>query len=361
MDLIIVYKMGRFLVAVGLSGPLLLLALLPAQLALPVEAGVNPMPQMTMSFSSSGLIARPSFFEPGIAQVSGTLSIDKIPGERFVVTLSGSIDTGWGVGITPSMHAFQNNIRTVTFTVTVTVPPATPVELIGNMRIEARGDSLNLQPRIVGHVVVSVAPFYKLYIDSPNPYKEVTPGSRLSFLVELRNMGNSPDSYDIYIENQEELTGMGWTVSFSTPVVTKVRAADSKTVRLYVMAPQKSTLYKAEGSIINVRAISQNARDENLQVDMVYPFVVYERGTFIEPFGTSWGMFLLLIIVVPSAYVFRRARRWLRSRPRPAPEDSDYQDESDDYDDDYEDGDYDEEEADDDYDDGYDDKPAARK
>lgn len=332
--------MGCKLLVAGLVWPLLLLTIVPAQLALPAEASANPFPQMAMSFERSGITVTPSFFENGVQQVGGTLSIDKIPGERFVVNLFGSIDTGWGVGITPSLLAFQNNVKVVGFTVTVTAPPGTPVSLVGDLRIEARGKGLSLDPIVVGHVVVTVAPFYKLYIDSPNPYLEVTPGSKLSFLVELRNMGNSMDSYDIYVENQEELAGMGWTVSFSSPTVSKVRASDSKTVRLYVMAPQRSVLYKAEGSIINVRAISQNARDSGNQVDMVYPFVVYERGTFIDLFATSVGTVVLLAFVVPTVFAVRYIRRWQKAHPRPARDEFDDLDDDDYDDDDYEDEEY---------------------
>ena len=339
--------MGRKLLVAGLVWPLLLLTIVPAQLALPAEASVNPVPQMAMSFSSAGITVAPSFFEPGVQQVQGTLSIDKIPGERFVVTLSGSIDTGWGVGIAPSLLAFQGNTKVVPFTVTVNTPPSTSVDLVGDLRIEARGKGLSLDPIVVGHVVVTVAPFYKLYIDSPNPYLEVTPGSKLSFLVELRNMGNSMDSYDIYVENTQELAGMGWTVSFSSPTVSKVRAYDSRTVRLYVMAPQRSVLYKAEGSIINVRAISLNALDAGDQVDMVYPFVVYERGTFIDPFATSVGAVVLLAIVVPTAYIGRRVFRWNKTRPRPAKDEYDDLDDDDYDDDDYEDDDFEDDEHDD--------------
>lgn len=342
--------MGSNLVAVGLFAPLLLLTIVPAQLAVPVEAGINPIPQMTMSFEKSGIMVSPSYFAPGSASVGGTLSIDKIPGERFLVTLYGKIDTGWAVSITPQQVAFQNNIKVQGFTVTVTAPAATPTSLAGDLRIEARGDSLSLNPSVVGHVAVAVAPFFKLFIESPNPYKEVTPGSRFHFVVDLRNAGNSMDSYDIFVENQQELAAAGWTVSFTTPVVTKVRSTDIKSVRLSVMAPQKSTLYKAEGTVINVRAISQNARDANMEVDMVYPFVVYERGTYIDLLATSVATVVLLAIVLPMAYIARRVRRWNRTRPRPSEDDSEDGYDEDEYDDDYEDGDGD------DYDDDYDDE-----
>jgi hypothetical protein len=343
--------MVRNLLVAGLFVPLLLLAVMPAQLAVQAASSPNPIPQMAMTFEKSGIVVRPTFSQYGVASVGGTLTIDKLPGERFVVRLTGSIDTGWGVGISPTILAFQSGTKVVGFTVTVAAPYGTPASLVGDLRIEARGTGTTFDPLVVGHVVVSVAPFYMIRIDSPNPYKEVTPGSRLGFLVELQNWGNSMDSFDIYIENQEELAGMGWTVSFSTPVVTKIKSGGSKTVLLSVMAPQKSTLYKAEGSLINVKAVSQNARDEGNQVDMLYPFVVYERGTFIDPFATGWAALILVVIVVPSAYIFRRTRRWYKARPKPAG------DEYDDLDDEYEDDDEYDDEDDEEYeDDGVDDE-----
>jgi len=341
--------MGRNLVAVGLFVPLLLLTIVPAQLAVPAEAGVSPLPQMAMSFERSGITVAPTYSNPGSKTVRGTLSIDKIPGERLAVTLYGTIDTGWAIGISPMQLLFVNNLKVAGFAVTVTAPMGTPASLTGDLRIEARAQGLSLEPMVVGHVVVTVDPFFMLYIESPNPYKEVTPGSRLSFQVDLRNAGNSMDSYDIFIENQEELAGMGWTVSFSTPVVTKVRSGDIKSARLSVMAPQKSTLYKAEGTVIDVRAISHNARDTGGTMDRVYPFVVYERGTFIDPFATGWAAFVLVVLVVPSVYILRRVHRWNKTRPRPAKDEHDDLD-----DDDYDDEDYEDDEAyeDDEHEDG---------
>jgi hypothetical protein len=343
--------MGRILPAAGLLAPLLLLAIVPAQLAVPAEASPNPFPQMALSFSQSGIKLNPTFSQFGVASVQGTVSIDKLPGERFPVYITGTIDTGWGVGIAPSVILLMNNVKIAGFTVTVSCPPGTPANMVGDLRIEARGTGTTFDPIVVGHVVVTVKPFYMIRIDSPNPYKEVTPGSRLSFAVELQNYGNSMDSYDILIENQEELAGMGWTVSFSTPVVTKVRSGDSKTVRLSVLAPQKSTIYKAEGSLINVKAVSQNARDEGTLVDMLYPFVVYERGTFIDPFFTGWASLLIITFGSISVYILRRVWRWNKNRPRPVRDDLDDYDE-DEWDEEYEDDEYDdgEYEDDDDYD-----------
>ncbi len=338
--------MGRFLLVAGLFAPLLLLAVVPAQLALPVEASPNPFPQMSMSFEKSGITLHPTFSQYGSGTVSGILSVDKIPGERIAVLITGSIDTGWGVSISPPQHLLVNNIKKVSFNVTVSCLPATPANLVGDLIIEAHGDSNTFNPIVVGHLAVTVAPFYMIRIDSPNPYKEVTPGSKLSFPVELQNWGNSMDSFDIYIENQQELAGMGWTVSFSTPVVTKVRSGGSKTILLSVMAPQKSTLYKAEGSMIDVKAVSQNARDENLQVDMLYPFIVYERGTFIDPFAAGWATFVLVVIAIPTVLTVRRVRRWYKGRPRHAGdeyEEDEYDGEDYEDDEEYEDGEFEDE------------------
>jgi hypothetical protein len=340
--------MSRKLLAAGLFAPLLLLAIVPAQLALPAEASLNPVPQLTMSFSSTAMTLKPGFATMGFASVGGTISIDKLPGERFAVDLTPTIDTGWGVSISPPTVLLMTGYKVQGFTITVSCYPGTPVNLVGDLRVEARGHGSAFEPRVVGHIAVTVAPFYMVRIDSPNPYKEVIPGSKLSFPVEILNYGNSMDSFDVYIENQQELAGMGWTVSFSTPVVSKVRAGDSKTIRLSVMAPQKSTLYKAEGSIIDVKAVSQNARDEKMLVDMLFPFVVYERGTFIDPFATGWAVFLLVLVVVPMVLIGRRVHRWNKTRPRPAEDeydDDEYEDgddgyeDDDDYEDDYEDGD----------------------
>src|SRR4030042_767334 len=129
--------MSRKLLAAGLFAPLLLLAIVPVQLALPAEASTNPIPQLAMSFEKSSITLHPDFSKYGVASVGGTISVDKLPGERFAVDITGSIDTGWGVGIAPGQILLMSGVKIASFTVTVSCLPATPANLVGDLRIEA--------------------------------------------------------------------------------------------------------------------------------------------------------------------------------------------------------------------------------
>jgi len=306
--------MARSLVAIGLFLPLLLLTVVPVQLAFPAGASPNPVPVMAMSLSPSGVTVRPSDYAPGSEQVGGTLSVDKLPGERLAVTITASVDTGWAAQCAPTQLVFTAQNKVLGFTAYVTAPAGTPANLVGLLRVEAHASGLSMTVGAVAQAIVTVAPFYKLYLDSPNPYKEVPPGSRLGFVLDVLNMGNSVDTFELSIMNLDTLASKGWTVSFSTASVHKVGALDRKSVRLFVLAPQTTTIYKAEGTVIMVQATSEGSREAHNVKDMIMPFVIYERGGYIDLYGTGVGAIVLMAFLIPIVLGVRWFRRRRQNR-----------------------------------------------
>ena len=278
----------------------------------------NPIPAMALVFSTPGVTARPTNVVVGVATIEGSLVMDKVPGERLIATLKATTDRGWAVSCSPPFLVFTNN-KVSSFTVTIAVPVATPADQVGLLTIEAEASS-NTQAfriRAVSQALITVAPYYVFYINSPMPYKEITPAKPVVFEVEIDNWGNSEDSYDIVIQNQDELAQKGWTVSLSTSTAMKVGSMQAKYLKMAVQPAFTSTLYKTESTIILVEGISQNSKYGDEVKTAMLPFIVYERGTYIDlaavgSVGVSICLFLL--VAVPVGIAVRRVHR--RFRPK---------------------------------------------
>jgi len=292
----------------AIGGPALIAGALPGPGVSP-----NPLPAMAVALSPTGVMAYPTESVIGVARISGTVMMDKVPGERIVVTVSGVVDIGWAVTVSPSQLVFYNN-KIDTFEVTVVCWQGTPARSAGVLTIEAMGSGLGFAIQAMSQAMVIIAPYYRLFLDSPMGFKEITPARSLTFELEVLNWGNAEDSFDIWVGNMEELANKGWTVSFSTTTAARVGPGQSKYIKMFVQPAFSSTPYKAEGTSILVNGISQNGREAGNTEQKMYQFVVYERGTYIDV-QVYFGLSLLIVILVPVAFVARyfilrrRARR----------------------------------------------------
>jgi len=50
---------------------------------------------MALYLTPSGVTAEPTNVKVGVATISGSLVMDKIPGERLIANLKGTTDRGW--------------------------------------------------------------------------------------------------------------------------------------------------------------------------------------------------------------------------------------------------------------------------
>jgi hypothetical protein len=293
------------MVVVGLFLPLLVLGAIPLQLARPADASPNPVPVMSITLTYSGVTAAPSDYAPGSVADPAQLTIDKIPGERLVVDLTGSTDTGWPVTCVPPNLMMTTN-KIVPFTVYIQVPMNTPASSVGVLHVTASGGGGGgLRSAASAEAIVTVAPFYKVFVTSPMPFKEVPPGSTLTFMLDAYNLGNSVDTFYLDINNQGDLADKGWTVSFSTVTVPRIGPMQHKSVRLYVMAPKITTIYKTVATQILVTVHSEGSHDVGQDRNMFMPFIVYERGSYLDLYATGWSLTLLAIILVPTVWFLR--------------------------------------------------------
>jgi hypothetical protein len=208
--------------------------------------------------------------------------------------------------------AFNNN-KIYQFTVTVVVPVGTPANQVGllNIEAEARGQTFTLYTS--SQALVTVAPYYVFYINSPMPYKEITPAKPVVFEIEIDNRGNSEDSYDMVIENQDELAQNGWTVSLSTSTAMRVGSMQARFLKMSIQPAFSSTIYKAKATEIMVQGISHGSQYSSDGIRTgVLPFIVYEKGTYIDPTAAGAVAISICLILLVAVPVFIGARKVIR-------------------------------------------------
>ena len=275
----------------------------------------NPIPAMGLTLDPPGVVASPTNVVVGVATVYGSLAMDKVPGERLIANLKATTDRGWPVQCSPPSLVFTTS-KAQNFMATVAVPVGTPADQVGLLTIEAVARGVTFTLHAAAQALVTVAPYYVFFINSPMPYMEITPAKPVVFDIEIDNWGNSEDSYDLVIQNQEELAQKGWTVTLSTSTAMRVASMHPKFLKMTVQPAFTSTLYKTESTVILVEGTSQNSHYGGVEVKTaMLPFIVYERGTYIDAAAAGsvgLSIMLVLLVAVPVAIGVRKAIRRFR-------------------------------------------------
>lgn len=149
--------MVRFVRRAAILGLLLTLAVLAG------SAGAAPEPcSVHITVDDEYVEAQISSTQPGTAQASGTYEATFPPlGERAVITLTGVVDTGWPISISPSTIQISGNAgRTGTFSISVVVPPGEPVQE-AHVTITARmvAGGIECTPSTVRAPTIAVLPY----------------------------------------------------------------------------------------------------------------------------------------------------------------------------------------------------------
>lgn len=268
------------------------------------QAAVNPVPVLAIRLDTANQNAKVTESAPGIVQFTGQISIDKLPVERCVVTLTSSTDTGWVSQVSPSTAVFTTTTPQA-FTCTVVVPQGTPNSLFGNLIINGRAVAGGLQSLAETKAIIAVDPYFRLTLDSDVPYREISPGTQAFFTIKLTNAGNAVDSFELEISNLKELTSKHWTVVLSANTIMKVMPGEYKPFRITAQSPRDWTIWKSEPSVIIMKATSQNAKDFQQVISLSFPVYAYEKGFYIPGFDP---LFLIAAFGI-GLVVLRRNRK----------------------------------------------------
>jgi hypothetical protein len=256
-----------------------MLVLVPAA----TQAAVNPVPVLAVKLDSANQDARVTESAPGIVTFTGQMSIDKLPVERCVVTLTSSTDIGWVSQVSPTTAVFTSTTPQ-SFTCTVVVPQGTANSQYGNLVVNGRAVAGGLQSMAETKGIISVSPYFRLTLDSDVPYREISPGTQAFFTVKLTNAGNAVDSFELEISNLKDLAAKKWTVVLSANTIPKVQPGEYKPFRITAQSPRDWTIWKSEPSVIIIKATSQNAKDFQQVIALSFPIYAYEKGFYIPGF-----------------------------------------------------------------------------
>jgi hypothetical protein len=125
-----------------------------------------------------------------------------VPGQKIVLDLQ-VISGTWPSSVTPSTIEFTRLADTAAITMTVSVPPETPVtennliSLMGHWRLDPGTNEGEMPPYTMG---IHVMPYSRVNITVDDNRKTGTIGDDVEFRTTLHNNGNMIDHYRVYVE-----------------------------------------------------------------------------------------------------------------------------------------------------------------
>jgi hypothetical protein len=150
-----------------------------------------------VALADTSLEATINSTQAGSPSTEGTVQVTKPPlEERAVVSITGSVSTGWPVTLSPSTVTVGDEpLATIPFHVAVVVPPATLAETVGNLVISARMTYGGIQcpPGTAEASVVPLAYFEELSGRLSSDRVTVkTAGGATTFSLEVAAKVNTP-------------------------------------------------------------------------------------------------------------------------------------------------------------------------
>jgi hypothetical protein len=262
------------------------------------EAAPNPIPVLTLGLFPTNLQAKVTQSQLGSVTFGGNATVDKIQGiERVTVTIQAVVNTGWPVVVSPQTMVFVNP-RTQQFQVNVIVPPATSSLLTGNVIVSGQAKAPGLAPVVAAASgVVTVSQYFKLRIEAEQPLRQVKPGELTYNVVNVYNDGNGQDTFELEIENNEDLVKKQFTVLLGSTDIT-VQQEEYQPVRVTVQTPQQWTVYTKEMVSLVVKVTSSEARAKNLLYSKTYPLFIYLKGYYIPGFDPFLAVLALAFVAV---------------------------------------------------------------
>jgi hypothetical protein len=298
------------------SGPVLLFSFL---MAIPMleggcAAATGPSeapyigPQVSVSLSPETQAVQASYTEFGVASFAGIAELDNVPVGRFTVALTASIDTGWGCACAPSVLLLTSSITTAGFTVTVSLPPGTLASLVGALTVTAEATGAGYSSTSSANATVTVLPYYLLRVQCEAPAVNVSAGSEARFRVDILNMGNDNDSFDLRIDNEREVRAAGWSASLVIPAIPAVPPGGSLPVYVVVKSPPGRAAGKGAQTIeLNITSVGSRARGPVQSAVLV--LTASPKDRLDDPFNLTAVIVIIVAAAVAAALVWRRRKR----------------------------------------------------
>jgi hypothetical protein len=278
-----------------------------------------PLHAMTVSLFPTEIDVKVTEDQLGAGSFGGNLTIEKQQGiERVQVTLTASCGRGWATVVSPQTLVFINP-GTQRFTVTVIVPPATPVSR-AMVTVDAHAESPIWEEDESVQGTARVTQFFSMDIwtdsNTYDPGKEDSVSGKLY----INNSGNGVDNFAIEIEKSPSgVTGFNIENNISIP---PFMMADL----YFTVSFDEDFDVPMDGAVITVviKVTSVGAKDLGVLLAKTFPITVYFKGLeqkVIEEWQTYIAMPVILGVVVAVPVFFIRRRRIRKRELREMAED----------------------------------------
>jgi hypothetical protein len=287
----------------GAFVPVIIMILaMPALFSGECEASINPIPEMTITLDPLSQEAVVSEGASGTVQFTGSLRIDKLVVERGVTSLTCSVDTGWVARCSPSAMVITDTVAH-SFSVSVIVPQATPSNVIGTLRVEGCLNGGGFVCIGSAQAIITVKPYYRVRLETAVPFQDIPPGFGAFFSFKVYNEGNAIDSFEIGFVNMRELVDKHWTIGMGGMQVAKINPGEYKTCRFTAQSPRNWTIFTRETVMIDVKASSLNAKEEQNVVSDCCTFIVHMEGGYSGPIDLDIGQDLTSMEAPPFDFI----------------------------------------------------------
>ena len=252
---------------------------------------------------------------------TGTVKVDMPPVERIVVELSAVVDTGWPASVSPYELVITDSTDH-SFYVTVTVIEAASADDPGHLAVIASSSGKGYFVSEQANATINVNPYYRVALESDQPYDEVEPDQGGSFEVTVTNMGNAVDSYEFEIANLDELKDMGWIVELDKTSVSRLRPGDGADVTVTARPPQTWSwdIWISRPVPITVKATSLGAQQGGTVISQDYAVFIHQRGFNAPVVNLISGTTVALVALAIVGIIILRRRRTKRRKAQAADE-----------------------------------------
>ena len=265
---------------------------------------ISELPALTISMETWIQQVTVTPTDSGIAQFNGTVYADLGDWTEATVSLTSRVDVGWPASISPSELVLTSR-DAQHFNVSVRVPEAWPSSTSGTLKVEGTMQTGGYTSRTTTQAIVTVKPYYKVRIESTEREKNITLGGEAVIAIKVWNQGSAQDSYNVAVENLDELRQAGWNVALENDMVPAVPRNDYRTLMVRIGAPRDWSIYEDNLALIKLNVSSINAADRGTDVSTNYTLTVRERG-FNMPCVEAALAVTAVIIIAAAAVVFRK-------------------------------------------------------
>jgi hypothetical protein len=262
----------------------------PADNAASANFTIAPRPpSLGIRLDQTTVEANVSGISSGSVILTGNLTATDLFGQTLDVKVRAE-DTGWITAASPSDIRFVQD-STVRFSMSVIIP-AGALAFSEPVTVKAATRSLGRDLNASASVTVAVRPFYSFELTTRQPIIELETGGACTFTFLLRNDGNTNDSFTLEIANSGDLESKDAFVTLSCQTLGNVGPGETRNFKVTFRGPQDWTIWKADSSLVLVKASSVGARSEYLIVARSCPVYAKETGMF-----PPW-LFTLTVIAI---------------------------------------------------------------